>query len=57
MTKMTDVSRIADDANQGFETANIDSKFKVLFVYANSFMDTLLPVSIFSISGAFNELA
>jgi anaerobic magnesium-protoporphyrin IX monomethyl ester cyclase len=33
-----------------------DRKFKVLLVYANSFMDTLFPVSISSISGALKKV-
>jgi len=34
----------------------VSREFKVLLVYANSFMDTLFPVSISSISGALNRI-
>ena len=36
-------------------SAGVNGEFKVLLVYANSFMDTLFPVSIASISGALKK--
>ena len=37
-------------------SAGVNGEFKVLLVYANSFMDTLFPVSISSISGALKKI-
>ena len=37
-------------------SSGLNGEFKVLLVYANSFMDTLFPVSISSVSGALKKI-
>ena len=37
-------------------STGLNGEFKVLLVYANSFMDTLFPVSISSVSGALKKI-